>query len=128
MSIPAEASIDYERLMQANLERVFGERDAGRRLAAIRELYGADAALYEPHASATGHAAIDGAVTALLSNLPPSFAFTAIGPAVGHHSVGRLRWQSGPSNGPAAVTGTDVAHFQGGLIQTLHVFLDPSAA
>jgi len=128
MSIPAEASIDYERLMQANLERVFGERDAGRRLAAIRELYAADAVLYEPHASATGHAAINGAVTTLLSNLPPSFAFTAIGPAVGHHGVGRLRWQSGPSNGPAAVTGTDVAHFQGGLIQTLHVFLDPPAA
>jgi len=60
--------------------------------------------------------------------LPPSFAFTAIGPAAGHHGVGRLRWQSGPSNGPAAVTGTDVAHFQGGLIQTLHVFLDPPAA
>ncbi|BCG91755.1 nuclear transport factor 2 family protein [Mesorhizobium sp. 131-2-1] len=128
MSIPAEASIDYERLMQANLERVFGERDAGRRLAAIREIYGADAVLYEPHASAAGHAAINGAVTALLSSLPPSFAFTAIGPAVGHHGVGRLRWQSGPSNGPAAVTGTDVAHFQRGLIQTLHVFLDPPAA
>jgi hypothetical protein len=128
MSIPAEASIDYERLMQANLERVFGERDAGRRLAAIRELYAADAVLYEPHASAAGHAAINGAVTTLLSNLPPSFAFTAIGPAVGHHGVGRLRWQSGPPNGPAAVTGTDVAHFQGGLIQTLHVFLDPPAA
>jgi hypothetical protein len=128
MSIPAEASIDYELLMQANLERVFGERDAGRRLVAIRELYGAGAVLYEPHASAAGHAAINGAVTTLLSKLPPSFAFTAIGPAAGHHGVGRLRWQSGPSNGPAAVTGTDVAHFQGGLIQTLHVFLDPPAA
>lgn len=128
MSIPAEASIDYDRLMQANLARVFGERDAGQRLAAIRELYAADAVLYEPHASATGHAAINRAVTALLSSLPPSFAFTAIGPAIGHHGVGRLRWQSGPPNGPAAVTGTDVAHFQGHFIRTLHVFLDPPAA
>ncbi|WP_254634144.1 nuclear transport factor 2 family protein [Mesorhizobium sp. GbtcB19] len=128
MSIPAEASIDYDRLMQANLKRVFGERDAGRRLAAIRELYATDAVLNEPQAAATGHAAINGAVTALLSNLPPTFAFSAIGPAVGHHGVGRLRWQSGPPNGPVAVSGTDVAQFQGDLIQTLHVFLDPPAA
>jgi hypothetical protein len=35
-------------------------------------------------------------------------------------------WQSGPPNGPVAVTGTDVARFEGGRIQTLHVFLDPS--
>ncbi len=45
MSISPEASIDYERLMQANLVRVFGERDAKRRIAAIRELYAEDAVL-----------------------------------------------------------------------------------
>jgi hypothetical protein len=121
-------SIDYNGRMQANLVRVFGERDAARRIAAIRELYAEDAVLYEPDAVATGHIAINEAVTALLSSLPPSFAFTAIGPAVGHHGVGRLRWQSGPPNGPVAVTGTDVAHFEGGKIQTLHVFIDPAVA
>jgi hypothetical protein len=122
-------SIDYDSLMQANLARVFGERDAARRIKAIAELYADDAALYEPpDTSATGHAAISEAVEALLSNLPPNFAFTAMGPAVGHHGMGRLRWQAGPPNGPAAVTGTDVARFEGGRIQTLHVFLDPAAA
>lgn len=119
-------SIDYDGLMQANLARVFGERDAARRIEAIRELYADDATLHEPHASATGHAAISQAVQTLLSSLPPSFVFTAIGPAVGHHGLGRLRWQSGPPNGPVAVTGTDVARFERGRIQTLHVFLDPS--
>jgi len=122
-------TIDYDGLMQANLTRVFGERDASRRANAIAELYADDATLYEPpDASATGHAAINQAVTALLANLPPSFAFTAIGPAVGHHGMGRLRWRSGPPDGPAAVTGTDVAQIEGGRIQTLHVFLDPAAA
>ncbi len=120
--------IDYDSLMQANLARVFGERDASRRTNAIAEIYADDAVLHEPHASATGHAAISQAVDALLSSLPPNFVFTAIGPAVGHHGVGRLRWQSGPPNGPAAVTGTDVARIEGGLIQTLHVFLDPTGA
>ena len=121
----SEAPIDYDGLMQANLARVFGERDAGRRIAGIRELYAENAVLYEPDATATGHAAISQAVDGLLSSLPPNFVFTAIGPAVGHHGLGRLRWQSGPPDGPAAVTGMDVARIEGGRIQTLHVFLDP---
>jgi hypothetical protein len=121
-------SIDYNGLMQANLARVFGEHDASRRMNAIAEIYANDATLHEPHASATGHAAISRAVETLLSSLPPNFVFTAIGPAVGHHGVGRLRWQSGPSKGPVAVTGTDVARIEGGRIQTLHVFLDPTGA
>ncbi len=121
-------SVDYDSLMQANLARVFGERDASRRMNAIAQLYADDAILYEPDASATGHAAISQAVQTLLSSLPPNFIFTAIGPAVGHHGVGRLRWQAGPPNGPVAVTGTDVARFEGGRIQTLHVFLDPAGA
>jgi hypothetical protein len=122
------ALLDYDGLMQANLTRVFGERDASRRMSAIAKLYADDAVLYEPDASATGHAAISQAVEALLSSLPPNFAFTAIGPAVGHHGVGRLRWQAGPPNGPVAVTGTDVARFEAGRIQTLHVFIDPASA
>jgi len=121
-------SINYDGLMQANLARVFGERDASRRMNAITELYATDATLFEPHASATGHDAIGQAVGTLLASLPPNFVFTAIGTAVGHHGVGRLRWQSGPPNGPVAVTGTDVARFDGGRIQTLHVFLDPPGA
>jgi hypothetical protein len=121
-------SIDYGGLMQANLARVFGERDASRRMNAIAEVYANDATLFEPHASARGHDAIRQAVATLLASLPPNFVFTAIGAAVGHHGVGRLRWQSGPPNGPAAVTGTDVARFDGGRIQTLHVFLDPPGA
>ena len=126
MPTSSEAPIDYDALMQANLARVFSERDASRRTKAIAQLYADDAILYEPDASATGHAAINQAVKSLLASLPPNFVFSAIGPAVGHHGVGRLRWQSGPPNGPVAVTGTDVARVEGGRIQTLHVFLDPT--
>jgi SnoaL-like protein len=120
--------IDYDSLMQANLVRVFGEHDSSRRMKAIAELYADDAILYEPDAVATGHAAICQAVDILLSSLPPNFVFTAIGPAVGHHGLGRLRWQSAPPNGPVAVTGTDVVRIEGGRIQTLHVLLDPTGA
>jgi hypothetical protein len=65
MSRLSETSIDYDRLMRANLLRVFGERDAERRLEAIRGLYAEDAVLNEPHASAKGHAAISDAVTGI---------------------------------------------------------------
>ena len=125
---PKPEVIDYKRLMQANLERVFNERDAGRRIVAIRELYTEDAALYEPDASARGHAAISEAVTALLAHLPPTFVFSAMGPAIGHHNTGRLKWRSGPPDGPVAVTGMDVAHFEQGRIHSIYVFLEPPGA
>jgi len=127
MSIQPKAPIDYDRLMQANLGRVFNERDAGRRIAAIRELYAEDAVLYEQDSEAKGCAAIDAAAASVLSSLPPDFTFKAIGPAIGHHGIGRLRWQAGPPNGPVAVNGMDVAHFQNGRIHSLYVFLEPAA-
>jgi hypothetical protein len=120
-------SIDYDGLMQANAVRVFSERDPARRLDAIRELYAADAILTEPEGVSKGAAAISDAVAELLSKLPPAFAFTSIGAAIGHHGVGRLLWRAGPPNGPPAVTGMDVAHFKDGRIQALYVFLDPAA-
>jgi hypothetical protein len=121
-------TIDYDRMMQANAAQVFSERDHKRRLNAIRELYAADAVITEPEGVSKGEAAINSAVTALLSKLPPTFSFTPVGTAVGHHGVGRLLWKAGPPNGPVAVTGMDIAHFKDGRIQALYVFLDPAAA
>jgi hypothetical protein len=117
---------DHDRLMQANLVRVFGERNAAKRLSAIADLYAADAVLYEPDNAATGHWAINDAVEALLSSLPQNFTFSALGPAVGHHGFGRLRWQSGPPESPALATGTDFALIENGMFRALYVFLDPT--
>lgn len=118
--------IDYDTLMQANLTRVFGEHDAERRMVAIRELYADDAVLNEPHGSAQGHGAICEAVTALLASLPPQFVFSAQGPAIGHHGVGRLRWSAGRPGQPAAATGMDIGHFRNGRIHSLFVFIEPT--
>lgn len=122
------AAIDYNGLMQANLENVFGERDEEQRLKAIRILYAQDAVLNEPHARAKGQAAISQAVSELLASLPPEFVFRARGPATGHNGLGRLSWSCGPQEGPAAVTGMDIAQFKNGRIETLFVFLDPVPA
>jgi hypothetical protein len=119
--------MDFGAIMQANLELVFGERDPTRRIEAIRRLYSENAKLHEPHRSAQGHEAISQAVTDLLASLPPDFRFTPIRPGLGHNGIGRLQWRAGPPHGPAAVTGTDIAYIEDGLIQSLYVFLDQPA-
>lgn len=128
MSRRMAAATDYHRLMQANLVSVFNERDACKRIEAIVRIYAVDAVLYEqPDTALEGHAVISDAVTRLLASLPPNFAFTAKGPALGHHGLGRLHWQAGPPNGLVAVNGMDVAQFRDGQIQSLHVFIEPTA-
>ena len=122
---PKWESIDYDGLMQANLKRVFGEDNPTKRLKAIRELYAEDAVLNEPHDSVKGHAEINDAVTSLLRSLPPGFVYRSLGPAIGHHNIGRLKWRSGRPDGPPVVTGMDVAHFAGNRIHSLYVFLEP---
>lgn len=123
----ADAHTDYHGLLQANLERVFSERDAGKRLEVIQRLYAPEAVLYEPQAAIAGHAAICATVTALLASLPADCVFRALGPATGHHGIGRLLWSAGPPHGPAAVTGMDIAHIENGRIRALFVFLDGDA-
>jgi hypothetical protein len=122
----APAAVDFDALMRAHLARVFNERDGSRRLQALEELYAEDATLFEPHAAVTGHDAISRAVDILHGSLPPAFQFSATGPAVGHNGVARLHWRAGPLEGPAAVTGTDVAHVENGRIKALYVFVDPA--
>src|SRR5437667_4866912 len=77
---------------------------------------------------AKGHAAINEALTSLLASLPSGFVFRSIGRAIGHHNIGRLKWRSGPPDGPSVVTGMDIAHFEGNLIHSLFVFLEPNDA
>lgn len=125
---PNETAFDYDGLLQANLHRVFNERDTERRRAAIAELYEPGAVLYEPQTHAEGHAAINKAVEILLASLPADFTFAVLVPAVGHHGVGRLRWQGGPKNGPVVVTGTDIALFGNDRIRALYVLLDVGKA
>ncbi|MBJ2285845.1 nuclear transport factor 2 family protein [Pseudomonas sp. MF6755] len=120
-----ETPIDYDGLMQANLKHVFGEHDENRRIKAIRIIYAKNAVLNEPHTRAKGQHAISDAIAELLASLPRGFVFRAKGPAVGHNGLGRLSWTCGPREGPAAVTGMDIAHFKNGRIESLFVFVDP---
>ena len=117
--------VDYEFLLRSNLERVFSERDASKRAAAVAELFVAEPVMYEPDNVVTGRAAISDVAGKLLEQFGPTFSFAASAPAAGHHGMGTLRWQAGPKDGPVAVTGTDVAEIENGKISRLWVLLDP---
>jgi hypothetical protein len=118
------APIDYDRLMKANLNQVFGEHDAGRRIKAIHRLYAEDALLIEPHIFAKGHAAINEAVTTLLGNLPHTFIFRATDPVIGYSNIAQLKWSAGPQDGPVAVSGVDIAYFEGNMIRSLSLIIE----
>jgi hypothetical protein len=115
-------------VLQAHLERVFNERDAGRRGNAIQELYGADATFYEQEAKYSGTEAIARAVTELLGALPPTLVFSMAAPAMQNHDMGKLLWRGHLPDGTTVVTGTDVAQVKEGRIRSLYVFVDPAVS
>lgn len=124
---PASFAPDFNALLRANLEQVFNERDADKRIAAIQQLFSAEPTMYEPDGIVTGQAAISDVAGALLEQFGPDFSFVAQGVAVGHHGMAYLRWHAGPMEGPVVVTGADVAEVVDGKIVRLWVLLDPPA-
>lgn len=123
--VPAPQEADYDRLLRANLARVFNERDAAKRAVALAELFVEAPVMYEPTNIVHGRAAISSVAGALLEQFGPDFRFRPEGGAVGHHGMGCLRWQAGPEGGPVAVTGIDAAEVIDGRIARLWVLLDP---
>ncbi len=119
---------DYDRLLRANLERVFNERDAAKRSDALDELFVVEPVMYEPTNVVRGRAAISTIAGVLLEQYGPGFRLTPEGIAVGHHGFGVLRWTAGPDDGPAAVTGSDAAEIVDGRIARLWVLLNPPGA
>ncbi|MBI1692058.1 nuclear transport factor 2 family protein [Methylorubrum sp. DB1722] len=122
---PMTAEPDYDRLLRANLERVFNERDASKRAAALADLFVDEPVMYEPTDVVRGREAISAVAGKLLEQFGPTFRFSPVGVAVGHHGLGSLRWQAGPDGGLVTVTGTDVAEVAGGRIVRLWVLLNP---
>ncbi len=117
---------NYDALLRANLQRVFNERDAQKRIAAVHELFAGTPTMYEPTGIVTGRAAISEVAGALLDQFGADFAFVPEGPAVGHHGLGYLRWHAGPSAGSTVVSGVDVAEISERKIVRLWVLLDPA--
>ncbi len=113
-------------LMTRNLFEVFGERDGGRRAAAIAEVHAPDTTMYVDGQVIGGPAALGAHVQALLDGAP-GFVFQLSAPVAVEHDLGRLDWGFGPEGAPAVVTGTDIALVSGGRIRALYTFVQAPA-
>jgi len=111
-------------LMKENLDLVWNERDPVERLKAIKRMYTETAVLYEPGEPVTGHEQINNSVTAVQRNLPPTFRFSLLKPAMINHNLGRAIWGVGPEGQAEVSTGMDIALFENGRIKSLYVFLE----
>ncbi len=111
---------DVPELLDANLHRVFNNRDADARRRVIDDIYTDDVTFTEPEGTVTGRAALDERAAALLGRTPPAtFVFVEDGPPryVGT-STGALPWRFGPPDAPVA-RGIDVITVLDGRISEL---------
>jgi hypothetical protein len=74
-------------LLQRNLQEVFGEGDAGRRRAAIKDFYTEDCVLYAPTGVVIGHSALDKFAGDLRAT-HPHFVYTTRGEPQASHNGG----------------------------------------
>jgi hypothetical protein len=113
-------------LLDANLHRVFGERDAAARRAAIDEVYTEDVVFSDPEGAVTGREALAAKADELLRDLPEAFAFTEDGPHYEAGDSGALAWALGPAGTPVA-RGIDLIVARDGRIAELRTLLVPAA-
>ena len=73
-----------------------------------RRRWSPDARYVDPQAEAQGREQIDATIDAVQAQFP-SFAFRLAGPVDAHHDQVRFGWELGPQDGPAPITGPDVA-------------------
>jgi hypothetical protein len=109
-------------VLSANLDRVFNERDAAARRAAIEELYDAGIVFHDPEASVTGIDGFDAQVTALLAPTP-DWVFTQEGDAEEVADLGIVRWGLGAPGAEPTVRGKDIGIVRDGRIVTLYTIL-----
>src|SRR4029077_20872456 len=98
--------------MLKNLQEVFNERDAARRIAAVKSIYAEEAEFFEGNERIKGHNAIRSRVGELQASFPSDFRFSPTSAPACNHDLGRLTWRFGPAAAPPVVTGMDIALFK----------------
>lgn len=109
-------------LLEANLRRVFGNRDAAARRIAIDEIYSDDIAFTDPDSTVVGRNALEERAAGLLANAPAEFVFAEDGPRYVDGDTGALAWAFGPAGAPVA-RGIDIVDVRDGQIVGLRTIL-----
>jgi hypothetical protein len=111
-----------EKLMNANLLEVFGERDPALRRAAIERTYSEDIVFLDPDEIVEGYDALDAKAGKLLDDAP-GFVFSPAGPVYINHDMGYLAWNLGPEGQPPVVRGLDACFIRDGRIVKVYTLL-----
>jgi SnoaL-like domain len=113
-------------LMEANLLRVFNERDAERRASAIESTYAPDVRWTDDEGTTVGREALEAKAIALQLQMQ-GLAFTKASPVYQTLGFGYLAWQLGPEGGEPVARGFDAAVIRHGLISELYTVITSSA-
>jgi hypothetical protein len=109
-------------LMEANLLRVFNERDAGRRAWAIETTYAPDVRWSDDEGTTVGREALEAKAKSLQSRMH-GLVFTKASPVHQTRGFGYLAWKLGPEGGDAVATGFDAAVVRDDLISELYTVI-----
>ena len=104
-------------LMLRNLKEVFNERDAARRIGAVKSIYATVAEFFEGDERIKGHDAISAKVGVLQASFPPDFTLSPTSAPAHNHDLGRLTRRVGAAATPPVAAGIDVAIFEQGKIR-----------
>jgi hypothetical protein len=115
-------SEQIEKLMNANLQEVFGERDPALRRAAIERTYTEDVEFLDPEEVVVGYDDLNAKVEKLLVGAP-GFVFSPAGPIYVNHDMGYLTWNLGPEGQPPVVRGLDACFIRDGRIAKVYTLL-----
>lgn len=114
------------KLLEDSLLLIWNDRDADRRLEAMRKIYATDIHFFESNTGdpIIGYVAINELISKLQAEWPLNFVFELTKPSQLNHSIQMISWQLGPEGTAPVATGMDVAIIENGLIQSLYLFLD----
>ena len=118
----SEPTGSTNQLLLRNLRDVFGEGDADRRRAAIKDIFTEDCVVCLPIGRYVGHEALN-EVAGMLRAGHPTYVYRPHGTALVVQDGGYIAWGSGPIAEPPRYTGIDFITVHGGRIATLYVFL-----
>lgn len=111
-------------LLLRNLHDVFGEIDAGRRRAAIDDIFHKDAVFYDPDGGIyRGHDEID-RIAGVVKATHPEFQYQPLAAPEERGDSGRVRWVSGVPGKPPEYAGTDFIIARNGKVAAVYLFFD----
>jgi len=113
-------------LLENSLLVIWNERNADRRLEAMKQIYAPDVHFYEFNTgeAIVGHTAINELIAKLQKEWPSESRFELNKPSQVNHQVQIASWDLGAQGMQPVATGMDVAVIENDLIKSFYLFLD----